>query len=130
VNPILLTDHHVTTLAEHLPAQVDALWRDEFYNVRDGDFTMHFTTPYKTAILILGEKKNRMSVFLKLPELRYLAYIFPIVRNQLIIYTEAMADVMTYVLTTVNSSTFVEPSPTANRNILYYQLFVEVKTLM
>ena len=29
-HPILLPDHHVTTLAEHLPAQVDALWRDDF----------------------------------------------------------------------------------------------------
>ena len=29
-HPILLTDHHVTTVAEHLPAQVDALWRDDF----------------------------------------------------------------------------------------------------
>ena len=54
------------TLAEHLTAQVHALWRDEFYNVRDGEFAMHSSTPYKTAILALGEKKNRKSVFLKL----------------------------------------------------------------
>ena len=44
-HPILLTDHHVSTLAEHLAAQVDALWRDEFYNVRDTDFSMHSATP-------------------------------------------------------------------------------------
>ena len=29
-HPILLTDHHVTTLAEHLTAQVDSLWREKF----------------------------------------------------------------------------------------------------
>ena len=97
-NPILLSDHHVSTLAGHLTAQVDALWKDEFYTVRDGDFAMHSATHYKTAILTLGVKKNRKSVFLKLQELRYLTYIFPIVQNQLTKYTEAMADVMNYVL--------------------------------
>ena len=83
------------TLAEHLPAQVDALWRDEFYNVLDGNFAMHSATPYKTAILPLGSKKDRKAVFLKLPELSYLTYIFPTMHNQLIKYTEAMANVMT-----------------------------------
>jgi len=38
-------------------------------------------------------KKNRKSVFIKLNDLRYLAYIFPKVENQLLKYTEAMPDV-------------------------------------
>ena len=130
VRPILLTHQRVKTLAEHLPAQVDALWRDEFYNVLDGDFAMHSASPYKTAILALGTETDRKAVFLKLSEFRYLTYIFPIVQNQLVKYTEAMADVMTYVLTIINSITFDEPSPTANRNILYCQLFEEIKTFM
>jgi len=91
---ILLTDHHVSTLAEHLAAQVDALWRDEFYTVRDADFTMHSATPYKTAILTLSVMENKKSVYLKLQELQYLSYIFLIVLNQLAKYTEAMSDVM------------------------------------
>ena len=118
------------TLAEHLPAQVDALWRDEFYNVRDGEFPMHSATPYKTAKLARGEKKNLRSVFLKLQELRYLTYIFPIVQNQLVKYKEAMADVMTYVLTAINSNTNVEPLSGVNKNILCYLLFEEIKTFM
>jgi len=108
-HPILLTDHHVTTVAEHLPAQVDALWRDGFYNVRDDDFSMHSATPYKTAILTLGVKQNRKSVSLKLQELRYLNYIFPIVQNQLAKYTEAMSNVMNYVIAALNSTTYVAP---------------------
>ena len=91
---------------------------------------MHSSTPYKTAILAPGTKKNRKAVFLKLPELRYLNYIFPIVQNKLFTYTEALADVMTYVLTAINSITFVEPSPTVNRNILYSQFFEEIKTFI
>ena len=129
-HPILLTDHHVSTLAEHLPAQVDALWRDEFYTVRDADSSMHSATTYKTAILTLDVKQNKKSVFLKLQELRYLSYIFPIVLNQLAEYTEVMGDVMNYVLSTINSTTYVAPPLPANKNILYYQLFDEIKTLL
>ena len=44
-HPILLTDHHVSSLADHLGGQVDALWRDEFYTVRDADYSMHSATP-------------------------------------------------------------------------------------
>ena len=93
-HPVQLTDHHVSTLADHLAGQVDALWRDEFYTVRDADFAMHSATPYKTAILTVGVKQNKKSVSLKLHELRYLSYIFLIVLNQLAKYTEAMSDVM------------------------------------
>ena len=34
-NPIILTDLHVKTLAEYLPAHCEALFRDEFYKVLD-----------------------------------------------------------------------------------------------
>jgi len=50
--------------------------------------------PTKKAILTLGVKQNKTSVSLKLQEIRYLTYIFPIVQNQLVKYTEAMGDVM------------------------------------
>jgi len=29
--PIILTDKHVKTLSDHLPGQIDALWRGDFY---------------------------------------------------------------------------------------------------
>ena len=120
----------MSTPAEHLAAQVDALWRDEFYTVRDADFSMHSATPYKRAILTLGLKQNKKSVFLKLQEHRYLSYIFPLVQNQLARYTEALSDVMTYVISALNSTTYVMPPLSDNKNILYFQLFDEVKTLM
>ena len=114
-NPIILTDQHIKTLSEHLPAQLDALWLGEFYNVLDEDFKMNTASPYKTAILSVGEKKHRRSIFLKLHELRYLSYIFFMVQNQLVKYTEAMPDVMNYVLSAISSTTFVEPPPNANK---------------
>ena len=91
---------------------------------------MHSATPYKTAVLTLGVKQNKKSVSLKLQELRYLSYIFPIVQSQLTRYTEAMGDVMNYVLSALNSTTYVAPPLTANKNILYTQLFEEIKSLL
>ena len=88
----------------------------------DGEFAMHSASPFNTAILTMGKKKNRKSVFIKLNALRYLAYIFPMVENQLLKYTEAMPDVMNYVLATLNSTSFVEPSANSSKNILNYQL--------
>ena len=72
--PIVLMDQHVKTLSEHTPAQVDVLWRGGFYNVLDGEFAMHSASPFNTAILTLGKKKHRKSMFIKLNELRYLSY--------------------------------------------------------
>jgi len=77
--PIVLTDQHVKTLSEHLPAQIDALWTGDFYNVMDGEFAMHSASPFNTAIFTI-----RKSVFIKLNDLRYLAYIFHMVENQLL----------------------------------------------
>jgi len=91
---------------------------------------MHSASPFNTAILTMGKKKNRKSVFIKLNDLRYLAYIFPMVENQLLKYTEAMPDVMNFVLATINSTSSVEPPADASNNILYYQLYEELKTLL
>ena len=43
-NPFILTDLHFKALAEHLPAQCDALCRDEFFKVLDGDLKMSSST--------------------------------------------------------------------------------------
>ena len=127
--PVILTDQHVKTLSEHLPAQIDALWRGEFYNVMDGEFSMHSAFPFNTAILTVGKKKNRRSVLIKLNDLRYLSYILLMVENQLIKYTEAVADVMNYILQILDSTSYVDP-PTIANNILYYQLYEELKMIM
>ena len=107
--PIILTDQHVKTLSDHLPGQFGALWRRDFYNLMDGEFAMHSASPFNTAILTVGKKKNRKSVFIKLKDLRCLAYIFPLVENQLVKYTEAMPDMMNFVLATLNSTSCVDP---------------------
>ena len=56
-NPLILTDQNVKTLAEHLPAQCDALCNDEFFRVMEGDLKMTTSAKYNTAILYIGSKK-------------------------------------------------------------------------
>ena len=69
-------------------------------------------------------------MFIKLNDLRYLAYIFSMVENQLLKYTEAMPDVMNKLLATLNSTSSVEPPANASNNVHYYQLYEELKTLL
>ena len=103
-NPLILMDLHVKTMAVNLPAQCDALFTDEFYKVLDGDLRMSTSSIYKTAVISLGSKKrNKKSMYFKLHELRYLSYIFFIVQNQLIKYTEAIAVAMNYDLSSLSS---------------------------
>jgi len=52
------------------------------------------------------------------------------VQIQLYKYTEAMCDVINYVLSAIGSTSYVEPPFNASKNILYYQLFEEIKTIM
>jgi len=80
-NPIILTDLHVKTLAEHLPPQCEALCRDKFFKVLDGDLKMYSSTTHKSAVISLSTKKNKRSINFKLPELRHLSYIFFVVQN-------------------------------------------------
>ena len=69
-------------------------------------------------------------MYFKLHELSYLSYLLFIVQNQLIKYTEAMADVKNYVLSSLSSIYYVDPPSNASKQILYYQLFDEFKTIM
>ena len=91
---------------------------------------MSSSTTYKSAVISRSNKKNKKSINFKLPELRHQSYIFFVVQNQLNKYTEAMSDVINYVLSAISSNSYVEPSSVDSKNILYYQLFEKIKTIM
>jgi len=50
------------------------------------------------------------------------------VRNQLLMYTEALSDVQPYVNAAMASENYVEPAPNASPYIIYRQLFEELKS--
>ena len=91
---------------------------------------MNTTTAYKTAVVSLGAQKNKKAVYFNLQDLCYLSHIFYKIQNQLVKYTEAMANVMNYVLSAISSTTYIDPPANENKNILYYQLFEELKTIV
>jgi hypothetical protein len=80
--PLILNEQHVRTMAEHLPQLCEAMCNDGHYSCKDGDFRMNTTGSYRVARVYLG----RQYAECKLHELRYLSYIFFMVRNQLTLY--------------------------------------------
>jgi len=91
---------------------------------------MSSSATYKSAVISLSNKKPKKSINLKLSEIRHFSYIFFMIQNQLIKYTEAMSDVIIYVLTAIGSTCYVEHPANASKIILYFQLFEEIKTIM
>jgi len=53
-----------------------------------------------------------------------------IVRNQLALYNGAMTDVMAYAMSALASNEYIESLPTYRKNILFPQLYEELKTLL
>ena len=56
--------------------------------------------------------------------------MFYAVHNQLTLYTNALPDVLKYVVTALSTTAYVEPESTASRHILHRQLFEQLKTKM
>jgi hypothetical protein len=128
--PIRLSEQQLSVLVDHLPRLCDALCANEHYTsgIRDDGFSI-ITTSFRNARMCLDRHTN---ITYKLQDLRYLNYIMPIVVGQLVRYTSAMIDVMTYALSAMASVDYIEPLPSYSKNILYPQLFGELKasTLM
>jgi hypothetical protein len=124
--PLILNEQHVRTMAEHLPRLCEAVCNDEHYSCKDGEFRMNTTGSYRVARVYLG----RQYMECKLHEIRYLCYIFFMVRNQFSFYQTALNDVIAYVNSAQSSTSFVEPPATASKSINYFQLFEELKAIL
>jgi hypothetical protein len=114
--PLILNEQHVRTMAEHLPHLCEAKCNDGHCSCKGGDFRMNTTGSYRVARMYLGKQ----FIECKLHELRYLSYIFFMVRNQLTFYLAALDDVLAYVNSAQSSTTYVEPPATAHKSINYF----------
>jgi hypothetical protein len=125
--PIRLSEQQLGVLIEHLPHLCDALSANGHYTsgIRDDGFSI-ITTTFRAARMCLDRHTH---ITFKLQDLRYLNYIMPIIVGQLTRYTSAMTDVMTYALSAMSSIDYIEPLPSYSKNILYPQLFEELKAL-
>jgi len=126
VKPIILADQHVAAMAECQPRICESMCGNAQYGYSDGAFRLNTTGNTKVARLYYGKEH----ITLKFQELRHLLYTFSVVQNQMNSFISALPDVITYMISALNSSTYIEPSPTASKHILYPQLFEELKTIM
>ena len=128
--PLRLTEQHFTVLTEHLQCFLTALCADDYH--RTGvidDFSMVIGGSYKTVFMHLGLGKQRKQFVFKMHELQYLSSIIHIT-NQLERYNEAMMDVMTYSISALTSSGYIEPQPHYSKHIQYPQLYEELKAFI
>jgi hypothetical protein len=102
------------------------LCREEHYTCVDGEFKLATAGGYRIAKLDLGKQ----SLFLHYNELRYMLHMFHVVHTQQILYIRASADVMTYAATALSTTEYIEPATSANKAIIYPQLFEKLKTIM
>jgi hypothetical protein len=82
---------------------------------------------YRTAWMYLGLSKDNKHHVFKVSDLRYLNTIMYIVTNQLTRYNNAQSEVISYAMSVIASTDYIEPLPTYGKNILYPQLHEELK---
>jgi len=116
----------VATLADCLPIICNYICDNEKYGLSDGPFRLNTTGSYRIARLYM----DKHYVALKFQELHYLQNMFHIVQNQLNSHITALPDVITYVISALSSTTYVEPYANTTNLILYPRLFEVLKTIM
>ena len=126
IGPIRLSVQQVMALVEYLPRLSDASCANAHYTSGIHNGFWIITTTYRAAWMYLGQRTH---IAYKLSDLRYFNTIMPIAMNQLARYSSAMTDVMTYAMSAMASTEYSEPLPTYSKNILYPQLYEELKTL-
>ena len=60
--------------------------------------------------------------------MRNLLFIFYMIRNQLLVYTEASSDVQSNDNAAMTSDNYIEPARTASPYVIYRQLFEDLKS--
>jgi hypothetical protein len=129
--PLRLTEQHFAMLTEHLQRFLTALCTDDYYRTGVIDnFSMVTGGSYKTVFMLQGLDKRRKQFVFKMHELQYLSSIIHIVTDQLARYSAAMMDVVSYSISALPSSEYVEPQPYYSKHIQYPQLYEELKAFI
>ena len=127
--PVILTNQHVKTLSEHQPAQIDALWRG--FLQRDGWRICHaLGIPLQHRHIDRGQEDEsqirahqteRLTLsLLHIPHGGESAHqIYRSGARRKVLYT-----------TILDSTSYADPPANASNNILYYQLYEELKMIM
>jgi hypothetical protein len=117
----------VKALADILPEICASMCRGEKYEFGDGDFRLNTVTG---GWLVARMTLNKRYISLKLNELQHLLRMFHVVQKQVVAYTNAMPEVLSYITTALSSTAYTEPAPDACKHIAYPQLYDELKTVL
>jgi len=120
-----MEEQQVTALAEHLAPLCQAVCANTYCSsgVHDG-FWIITGGCYFTAWVYLGQ---RTPITFKLADLRYVNAIMHIIRNLLALCNSALTDVMTYAISALASTDYIERLPTYCKIVPYTRLYEVLK---
>jgi len=125
---LILADKHVAALADCLTSIRDSMCFGGdrvFIKCEGGNFRLHTPKRHGSARLFVGTEYITMAQ----PDMDYLVRGFPILQQQLRENITAMPDVLSYVTSSLASTSFVEPPPNASTLINYHRLYEELVIL-
>jgi len=128
-NSLILADEQVAALADCLPAILDfmCVGGDRIViKCESGNFRLHTPKRHGSARLFVGTEY----ISLTQPDMDYLLRVFPLLQQQLRDYIIALPDVLSYVTSSLASTSFVEPQDNASTNIDYPHLYEELVTFV
>jgi hypothetical protein len=117
----VLADEHVDRLAERLLLH-EVLSDQCETSSRSGNFRLTRNRGGGAARLYL----DTQYIHLTSQDLRYLVRMFHIVQKQLSDYIIAMPDVLSYVTSSLTSTSYIEPAPNVSQHINYPHLYEEL----
>jgi len=115
---LILADEQVAALADCLPSIRDSMCVGGdrvIIKCESGNFRLHTPRRHGSARLFVGTEY----ISLIQPDMDYLVRVFPILQQQLRDYISALPDVLSYVTSSLASTSFVEPQPNASTTINY-----------
>jgi len=126
---LILTDEEVAALADCLPAISDSICVGGdrvIIKCESGNFRLHTPKRHGSARLFVGTEY----ISLTQPDMVYLVRVFHILQQQLRDFIIALPDVLSYVISSLASASYVEPPPNASTNIDYPHLYEELVTFV
>jgi len=125
---LILTDEKVATLADCLPAIRDSMCvgGDRVIKCESGSFRLHTPRRNGSARLFVGTEYISLSQ----PDMDYLVRVFHIIQQQLRDYIIALPDVLSYMTSSLTSTSYIESAPNASKNIDYPHLYEELVTFL
>ena len=126
---LILTDEQVAMFAEYLPVIRDSMWVGEdrvIIKCESGSFLLHTPRRYGSDRLFVGTEY----VSLTQSDMDYLVRVFHIIQQHMRHNIIALPDVLSYMISSLISTSYIEAAPNASKNIDYPPLYEVLVTFV